>query len=84
MEAGAVLRAAEKMHLSQLAVSRLLSDLERRVGYPLFDHRQSRLTLRTKARELYAKVDRAFVSLRHITEADEVELLIAANGCDTV
>ncbi len=71
MEAGTVLRAAEIMHLSQPAVSRLLSDLEAGLGYPLFERRKGRLTPRTEARELYAEVDRAFVGLGQIAEAAE-------------
>ncbi len=71
MEAGTVLRAAEIMHLSQPAVSRLLSDLEAGLGYPLFERRKGRLTPRMEARELYAEVDRAFVGLGQIVEMAE-------------
>ena len=66
METGAVVRAAEAMHLSQPAVSRLLADLEAGLGYPLFERRKGRLAPRTEARELYTEVERSFSGLRQI------------------
>ncbi len=69
METGTVVKAAEVMYLSQPAVSRLLSDLEAGIGYRLFERRKGRLTPRHEARELYAEVDKAFISLRVLQHA---------------
>jgi DNA-binding transcriptional LysR family regulator len=71
MDAGAVNKAAEMMHLSQPAVSRLLSDLEANVGYSLFERRKGKLTARLEARELYAEVERSFAGLGRIVETAE-------------
>lgn len=69
MEAGTVLRAAEQMGLSQPAVSRLIGDLERRIGYPLFDRRKGRIVPRREASELYGEVERSFAGLASIADA---------------
>ena len=36
LETGSVTRAAERMHISQPAISRLIASLEADVGYPMF------------------------------------------------
>lgn len=69
MDAGTVVRAAERMRLSQPAVSRLLSDLETGIGLRLFDRRRGRLTPRQEAVELSGEVERCFVGLDRIAEA---------------
>jgi len=71
MDAGAVNRAAEMMHLSQPAVSRLLSDLEANLGYRLFERRKGRVAARRVAQELYAEVERSFVGLERIAKTAE-------------
>ncbi len=69
MDAGTVVRAAERMRISQPAVSRLLSDLEAGIGLRLFDRRRGRLTPRQEAVELSGEVERCFVGLDRIAEA---------------
>lgn len=69
MEAGTMLRAAEHMGLSQPAVSRLIGDLERGIGYLLFDRRKGRIIPRREANALLDEVERAFVGLASIAEA---------------
>ena len=69
MEAGTMLRAAEQMGLSQPAISRLIGDLERRIGYPLFDRRKGRIVPRREASELYGEVERSFSGLACIADA---------------
>lgn len=69
MEAGTVSQAAQAMHLSQPSVSRLLSDLESKIGYRLFSRAKGRLVARDEARELYAEVRRSFSGLTRISEA---------------
>ena len=69
MEVGTVLGAAEAMHVSQSAVSHLLSDLEADLGYRLFERRKGKLSPRREAQQLYAEVERSFTGLRRIHEA---------------
>ena len=69
MESGTVLRAAERMGLSQPAVSRLIADLERRLGYRLFSRKKGRVVPLREANALFDEVERAFVGLSNIAEA---------------
>lgn len=71
MDAGSVVRAAETINLSQPAVSRLLSDLERAVGYRLFDRGRGRLRPLDAAGELYFEVERSLHGLDRIADAAE-------------
>ena len=69
MDAGTIKRAAELMHLSQPAVSRLLSDLESNLGFGLFERRKGRILALREAHELHAEVERSFVGMDRIAEA---------------
>jgi DNA-binding transcriptional LysR family regulator len=64
-----VTRAAESLHISQPAVSRLIADLESRVGFALFERQQGRLTPTAEARVLFEEVERAFVGMDRIAQA---------------
>jgi len=64
-----VTSAAESLHVSQPAVSRLLADLESRVGFVLFERQQGRLVPTAEARVLFEEVERAFVGMDRITLA---------------
>lgn len=67
--AGSVTRAAELLSVSQPAVSRLISDLEKNVGFDLFE-RQGRSVVATgEGKMLYADVNRAFVGLEEVEAA---------------
>lgn len=64
-----VTRAALSLHISQPAVSRLITDLESRIGFALFERQQGRLTPTAEARVLFEEVERAFVGLDRIAQA---------------
>jgi DNA-binding transcriptional LysR family regulator len=64
-----VTRAAASLHISQPAVSRLIADLESRVGFALFERQQGRLAPTAEARVLFEEVERAFVGMDRIAQA---------------
>jgi DNA-binding transcriptional LysR family regulator len=65
---GTVSAAAARMAVSQPAVSRLIADLERAVGFPLFERRNRRLHIRPEGEILYREVERSFVGVEKIAE----------------
>lgn len=66
MMTGSTARAAPLVGSSQPAVSRLILELEKHSGVPLFDRRQGRLHPTPEATRLFHEVERAFASLEHI------------------
>lgn len=66
MITGTVSKAAEIMHITQPAVSRLLADFEYAVGFSLFDRERRRLAPTTDCNALYREVERSFAGLNHI------------------
>lgn len=66
MVTGSVSAAAEHMHVTQPAVSRLLRDLEAELGFALFERDGNRLAPREEALILFREVERVFVGLDHI------------------
>lgn len=69
VETGTVVTAAQRMGVSQPAVSKLLAALERAVGFPLFVRGQRRLNLTAEARILYLEIERSFAGLGRIEAA---------------
>ncbi|TZG34270.1 LysR family transcriptional regulator [Agrobacterium sp. B1(2019)] len=63
MKAGSASRAAEIMGITQPAVSRLIAELEKTIGFPLFDRVRGRLEPTDQCRIFYADVERTFVGL---------------------
>lgn len=63
MLAGSVTEAAKMLHISQPSVSRLVGDLERAVGFALFERRQGRIFPTAEAVEFYEEVERSFLGL---------------------
>jgi Transcriptional regulator len=70
VQTGSVSRAAERMFVSQPAVSRLLADMEETVGFALFD-RGRRFQLTAEGKLLYREVQQAFVGLDWIARRAE-------------
>ncbi len=66
MEFGSATAASEILHITQPAVSRLISDLEHGVGFQLFERRARGLVPTQDAHTLYEEVKRSFVGLDRI------------------
>jgi DNA-binding transcriptional LysR family regulator len=60
---GSASRAAELLDITQPAVSRAVAELERSVGFALFDRSSGRLSPTAEGRLLFVEVDKAFVGL---------------------
>ena len=65
---GSITRAAKDLDISQPAVSRLLADLEKSVGFPLFDRREGQLSPTQETRFLLPDVRRLIETMEQITE----------------
>ena len=68
MQAGSVTAAAERLHVSQPGVSRLLAHLELQLGVTLFARRKGRLHATAEAETLYAQVERVYGGVRDIDD----------------
>lgn len=71
MESGTVTAAAERLYVTQPAVTRLIQDLEHTVGFALFERRKGRLTPTVEAQVLYEEVERSFTGLDKILRTAE-------------
>lgn len=69
MDTGSVTEAAIRLHITQPAASRLISDLEGTIGYALFLRKKKRLSPTSEAVALYEEVERSFIGLGAIAEA---------------
>ncbi|MGC7404098.1 LysR substrate-binding domain-containing protein [Pandoraea pneumonica] len=66
-----VTRAAQMLHVSQPAVTRLLNDLEVDVGFALFDRSNGRLQPTPEALVLFEEVERSFAGMERIAQTAE-------------
>jgi DNA-binding transcriptional LysR family regulator len=69
MMSGGVTSAAEMMNISQPSVSRLIADLERALGFALFERRSGRVFATQQADALYDAVRRSFTGLELLEQA---------------
>lgn len=69
MLTGSTVRAAQAMHITQPAVSRLVRELQEALGLVLFERRGTRLVPTREALALYAEVERSYVGLDRIAAA---------------
>jgi DNA-binding transcriptional LysR family regulator len=67
MVTGAMTTAAERIHVTQPAVSRLIRDLERQLGLTLFRRRGNLVVPTHEANALLVEVERSFVGLDQIS-----------------
>ena len=73
MRSGSITEAAEIMHISQPSVSRLIADIERSVGFPLFLRSGRGLTPTLEANTFYKGVEGMFVGVERLQElADSI------------
>jgi DNA-binding transcriptional LysR family regulator len=63
MKSGSASRAAAALGITQPAVSRLVSELEKTIGFSLFDRTRGRLEPTPQCRLFYTDVERTFVGL---------------------
>ncbi|WP_104668551.1 LysR substrate-binding domain-containing protein [Ensifer adhaerens] len=69
IECGTVSRAAEVLHISQPAVSKLLAHLEEDTELELFDRIKGRLIPSEHGMRLYKEIDRVFAGIKQIERA---------------
>ncbi len=69
MVTGSMVGAAGALHVSQPAISRLIADLERELGYALFTRTRGRLRSTEEGNLLYGEVQRSFVGLTQVEAA---------------
>jgi DNA-binding transcriptional LysR family regulator len=81
MKSGSVTHAAQSMHLSQPAVSKLIADLEHAIGFKLFVRtRGSALTVTPEAEFFFHEVERSFMGIDALKRiASDIRNLSAGN-----
>jgi len=72
MRSGSITEAATMMHLSQPSVSRLISDLEHAVGFPLFVRSGRGLSPTVEAKTFYDGVEGMFMGIDRLQELANV------------
>jgi DNA-binding transcriptional LysR family regulator len=71
IENGTITRAAEMLHISQPAMSKLIAHLEEDTGLKLFDRLNGRLAPSKRGMRLYEEIDRIFAGVRQVENAVE-------------
>ena len=65
---GLVSRAADRLGVTQPAVSTLISNLEKDIGFPLFERVRGRLIATPEAATLHGEVESVFTSLERVAQ----------------
>jgi DNA-binding transcriptional LysR family regulator len=68
-ELGTVTAAADFIHITQPAVSRLIASLERNLGFKLFQRVKGRLLPSEKGKAFYIEVSKAYSALESLSES---------------
>lgn len=68
MIGGSMTEAGRMLNVSQPAISRLIADLEQRVGFALFERRHGRISPTAEAATLYEEVERSFSGIAKIAQ----------------
>ncbi len=68
-ELGTVTAAADYIHITQPAVSRLIASLERSIGFKLFQRVKGRLLVTDKGKAFYIEVAKAYNALESLSES---------------
>lgn len=68
IRSGSITEAAKMMHISQPSVSRLIADLERSAGFPLFARVGRGLTPTVEGQQFYKGVEGMFVGIDRLEE----------------
>lgn len=68
MSTGSISGASKVLHVSQPAVSRLLSYTESRIGFPLFERIKGRLYATPEAKRLFREVDHVYLGVQRVNE----------------
>ncbi|WP_036228833.1 LysR family transcriptional regulator [Marinobacterium jannaschii] len=68
---GTTAAAAAEMHVSQPAISRLISDLEHSLGFMLFERRKGRLHPTLEATEFFRSVEESFLGFERLEAVAE-------------
>ena len=63
---GSVTGAAERLHVTQPAVSNMLRDAQERLGFDLFERKAGRLVPNANALALYEEIERSFTGLGEV------------------
>jgi DNA-binding transcriptional LysR family regulator len=69
MITGSVSQAAERIHISQPAVSNLISSLEQHFGFKLFERRKGRLIPTPDAHHIYENVSKALSGFEKVSQS---------------
>lgn len=69
MQSGTIVAAAEVLSVTQPAVSRLISQMELRLGFQLFERRGRRLQPTHQGEQLFREVERVYLGVERIAQA---------------
>ena len=81
MLTASTVRAAEMMHVTQPAVSRLVRELQEALDLTLFERRGTRLVPTSAAVSLFREVERSFVGMERIAQCGAGTARRAAPAC---